>query len=271
MRTIVHLSDLHFGTILYPTLEPLVQSVADIRPDLVVISGDLTQRAREGQFREARAFLQRLPTPQLVIPGNHDVPAYNLFRRFLHPLGRYQRFITTDLSPKYVDDEIAVLAVNTARALVIKGGRISAEQIQSLEADLARLPPDRTRIIVGHHPFDMPAHLSGVRIVMNARHAMEAFARQGVDLFLAGHLHLVFIGNAVRYGIPDYRVPIVQSGTATSTRSRGEPNSFSVIKVDGARLGVEIHTWYADAGVFKVSATHEFAKNKTLRPEPKGS
>jgi len=261
MRTIVQLSDLHFGTILEPTIEPVISTVKELKPDLVVISGDLTQRAREEQFEEARAFLRRLPGPQLVLPGNHDVPAYNLLRRFVHPLGRYLSTITRDLAPSYVDDEIAVLGVNTARALVIKGGRINQEQIERLEATLRGLEKSQTKIVVGHHPFDMPAHLSGVAIVMNARHAMEMFARHKVDLFLAGHLHLVYVGSTIRYQVPDYRVPVIQSGTATSTRSRGEPNSFTVIRVDSPHITVDIHTWVAKRSVFEVSATHEFTRS----------
>jgi 3',5'-cyclic AMP phosphodiesterase CpdA len=261
MRTIVQLSDLHFGTILEPTIEPVISTVKELRPDLVVISGDLTQRAREHQFEEARAFLLRLPTPQLVLPGNHDVPAYNLLRRFADPLGRYRRIITEDLAPSFIDDEIAVLGVNTARSMVIKGGRISRQQIESLEAALSGLGKNQAKIVVGHHPFDMPQHLSGVAIVMNAQHAMKAFARHQVDLFLGGHLHLVYIGSTIRYQVPDYRVPVIQSGTATSTRSRGEPNSFSVIRVDSPRITVAIHTWVAERGLFEVSATHEFTRH----------
>ncbi|MEP7325903.1 MAG: metallophosphoesterase [Gemmatimonadota bacterium] len=261
MRTIVQLSDLHFGTILEPTIEPAVSTVRELKPDLVVISGDLTQRARENQFEDARAFLGRLPAPQLVLPGNHDVPAYNLVRRFAHPLGNYRKIITADLAPSYIDDEIAVLGVNTARALVIKGGRINQEQIDGLEASLGGLRNNQTKIVVGHHPFDMPAHLDGVDIVMNAQHAMEMFARHKVDLFLAGHLHLVYVGSTIRFGIQDYRVPVIQSGTATSTRSRGEPCSFSVIRVDSPHIVVDIHTWVARRGQFDVSATHEFTRS----------
>ena len=274
MRTIVQLSDLHFGTILEPTIEPLVGTVQDLTPDLIVVSGDLTQRAREEQFRDARAFLQRLPSPQLVIAGNHDVPAYNLVRRFVHPLGRYKQFVTSDLSPRFIDEEIAVLCVNTARALVVKGGRISNEQTEELAGQLSGLEKHQVKIIVGHHPFDMPEHLSGVHIVMNAQHAMEAFARHQVDLFLAGHLHLAFIGSTLRYQIPNYRVPVIQSGTATSTRSRGEPNSFTVIRIDSPRIMVDIHTWVAERGGFEVLASHEFLRTseaKAPRPTPRGS
>src|SRR3954469_2042372 len=98
MRTIIHLSDLHFGRTDPSVVEPLVATVAELRPDAIAVSGDLTQRARGEQFREARAFLDRLPpVPQIVVPGNHDVPLWNAFKRFAQPLANFRRYITADL------------------------------------------------------------------------------------------------------------------------------------------------------------------------------
>src|SRR6187402_1259412 len=146
MRTIVHLSDLHFGRIDPAILDPLAALVAAIRPDVVVASGDLTQRARKAQFQEARAYMDRLPKPQVVVPGNHDVPLYRIWERFLSPLGKYKRHITADLEPSFVDDEIAVLGVNTARSLTFKGGRINEEQIESLRRRMQTLPESLTKV-----------------------------------------------------------------------------------------------------------------------------
>jgi 3',5'-cyclic AMP phosphodiesterase CpdA len=116
MRTIVHLSDIHFGSVDTSVLGPLKETVKQIKPDLVAVSGDLTQRARSSQFIAARAFLDSLPKPQIVVPGNHDVPLYNVFSRFLTGLDKYRRYITDDLQPAYIDEEIAVFGVNTARS-----------------------------------------------------------------------------------------------------------------------------------------------------------
>src|ERR671938_935858 len=109
MKKIVHLSDLHFGRIDAGLVEPLVAAVNEAQPTLVVVSGDLTQRARSQQFEEARAFLDRLPKPQIIVPGNHDVPLHNAYARFFQGLNKYKRFITDDLEPFYSDTEIAVL------------------------------------------------------------------------------------------------------------------------------------------------------------------
>src|SRR2546422_11690571 len=119
MRTVVHLSDLHFGRVDHNLLAPLVKSVTSIKPDLVAVPGDLTQRARSHQFREARAFLDLLPQPKIVVPGNHDVPLHNVYSRFVQPLTKYRRYISEDLQPFFADEEIAVIGVNTARSLTI--------------------------------------------------------------------------------------------------------------------------------------------------------
>ena len=122
MRTVVHLSDLHFGRTDDAVIQPLVSAIREIAPDVIAVSGDLTQRARREQFRAARAFLDRLAAPKIIVPGNHDVPLYDVFRRFLRPLARYRRYITGDLQPFYGDEEIAVLGINTARSLTFNIG-----------------------------------------------------------------------------------------------------------------------------------------------------
>ena len=262
MRTIVQLSDLHFGMILQPTLEPLIKTVWSLEPDLVIISGDLTQRATEEQFREARAYIARLPQPQLLIPGNHDVPLYDVFRRFAQPLDRYKEYITSNLSPVFIDDELAVVGINTARSLVFKGGRVSDDQLAEARRHFDRLEKNQVRIVVTHHPFDIPEGLSGVDIVMRAQEAMTVFAQCGVEFFLAGHLHLVFVSDTARYGIPGFMAPILQAGTPVSTRARGEPNSFFVMRVDRPRVTVDTHSWDASTGGFSVTERREFAPSQ---------
>src|SRR5918999_2781193 len=117
MKKIVHLSDLHFGRIDAGLVGPLVEAVNEVEPSLVVVSGDLTQRARSEQFKEARDFLDRLPKPQVVVPGNHDVPLYDVYSRFARPLDKWRRFISEEVEPVYEDEELVVAGVNTARPL----------------------------------------------------------------------------------------------------------------------------------------------------------
>src|SRR5215216_6264140 len=119
MRRIVHLSDLHFGRVNPDLLGPLTRTVRELEPDLIAVSGDLTQRARSHQFQEARSFLDTLPKPQIVVPGNHDIPLHNVFARFVEPLTKYKRYITEDMQPTYEDEEVVIVGVNTARSLVV--------------------------------------------------------------------------------------------------------------------------------------------------------
>src|SRR5688500_9275361 len=129
MRRIVHLSDLHFGAADERIASRVVERVAELQPHLVIVSGDLTQRARTTQFQQAKQFLEKLPQPQLVVPGNHDVPLYNVYDRFVNPLEKYEKIITPELEPFVSDEVIAVAGINTARSLTIKGGRIRREQV----------------------------------------------------------------------------------------------------------------------------------------------
>ena len=259
MRAIVHLSDIHFGRVHQQVIAPMVEAIRQIAPDLVAVSGDLTQRARVHQFRDARAFLDRLPMPQIVVPGNHDIPLHNVAARFLQPLRLFRRYITDDLRPFYGDGEIAVLGVNTARSLTIKRGRINEAQIAWMTERLCACPSVVVKIVVTHHPFDVPAGHDERNLVGRARLAMDALARCDVDLFLAGHLHVSHTTRSVtRYNIAGHSALLVQSGTAVSNRGRGEENSFNVIRIDGAGIAVERFEWQPGRGRFEQVASERY-------------
>ena len=259
MRTLVHLSDMHFGRVDMTVVEPIVRAVNQIKPDLVAVSGDLTQRARSHQFKEARTFLDRLPSPQIVVPGNHDVPLHNVFARFFEPLTKYRRYITDDLKPFYYDDEIAVMGVNTARSLTIKGGRINEEQVAWMSERLCACDPNVTKMVVTHHPFDLPEGVDERQLVGRSRMAMEALAKCGADVFLAGHLHVSHTSHsAKRYQIKGHSALVIQAGTATSTRGRGEANSFNIIRVDRPRITVERLEWKPEQGEFASAMVENF-------------
>lgn len=244
MRTIVHLADLHFGDAELALVEPLIASVHRCAPDVVAISGDLTQRARRAQFRAARAFLDRLPAPVIVVPGNHDVPLYNVVARFLYPLANYEHAIRTDLEPLYADDEIAVLGINTARSLTFKGGRINEEQVARAQARLSTLPAHVLKIVVTHHPFDLPEHTRTRELVGRAAMAMHGLAACGVHILLSGHLHAGRVGSTrTRFTIEGHSALVVQAGTALSRRRRGEANAFNVLRTTHGAVVVERHVW----------------------------
>jgi len=248
MRTLVHLSDLHFGRTDAAILRPLAARVAAIGPDVVVVSGDLTQRARIAEFRQARAFLDRLPTPQIVVPGNHDVPLYNVFKRFFEPLDNYKRYITDDLTPFYSDEEVAVLGINTARSLTIKDGRINHDQMDMIRKRFAPVPPEKTRILVTHHPlFAMPIGKGGELSEAVGRHddAVEAAAEAGIHIALAGHFHRTYAEAAQKMVADAGGALVIQAGTATSTRLRNaEPQSFNWLHVHrNDRIELQVIVW----------------------------
>ena len=254
MRTIVHLSDLHFGRVDTRIIAPLVKCIASIKPDLVAISGDLTQRARRHQFQQASLFLARLPFRKLVVPGNHDVPLFNLAARVLDPFGGYRRWISPDLEPAYIDDEIAVIGLNSARGLITGGrGRLNAQQIDAAVARLRPLAPAPVRVIVTHHPFDLPEGFHDEHLVGRASMAMQRFAEAGADLFLAGHLHVSHVGHSAdRYDIAGHSALVVQAGTL-STRGRGELNTFNVLRVGRPEMVIERYSWHTGGLTFERS------------------
>ena len=234
MRTLAHLSDLHFGRVHPPVLEPLRRALEAIRPDLVVVSGDLTQRARAAQFREAREFLDSLPYPRLVVPGNHDIPLYNVVKRLAAPLRDYRRIVSHELCPTFDDEEMVVVGVNTARSLAFKGGRIGPAQMDKVRSAFATAA-GKLKVIVTHHPFD------------------GKLAHCGADLLLSGHLHEASAGHAAADG---RETLAVQAGTATSSRTRESANSFNAIRATGNRIEIETHRW-SDIG-FRGGEIHRF-------------
>ncbi len=250
MRTLLHLSDIHFGRFDDSLERPFFRAVAQIEPAVVVVSGDLTQRARPGQFRQARQFLNALPGPKIVVPGNHDVPLHNVYHRLSAPLASYRRYITDNLEPFYQDEELAVLGVNTARALIWKNGRINARQIARIRDRFCRVAPGTTKVLVTHHPFDLPDGYTSRDLVGRARLAMITVADCGIDLLLAGHFHIGRAGHtAVRYSSAGHSSIFVQAGTL-STRGRGEPPSFNVLRILPERLEVDRHAFDESSGVF---------------------
>jgi 3',5'-cyclic AMP phosphodiesterase CpdA len=258
MRRIAHISDLHFGRHDPSVSEGLLSAIERARPDLVAVTGDLTQRARRREFRMARAFLDRIEAPVLVVPGNHDVPLYNIYARLFRPHARFERFITPDRRPRYVDDEIAVLGLNTAWRKIGAHGRFIAEHLAAIREGFADVGGNVTRMLVTHHPLLGIEEGRTPSAAHGARAALRELAAAGVTLLLAGHEHRPYsVEGAVDYLDGQRSMLIIQAGTAVSTRLRGGANSFNVIDIDGARLDCTPQVW--ETGGFRRGVTARFS------------
>ena len=264
MRTIVHLSDLHFGRADLGLLEPLRNAIYAAQPDLVVVSGDLTQRARKRQFQQAGEFLESLPQPQVVVPGNHDIPVHNVYARLFRPLHRYRKHIHPELLPSYVDDEMAVFGLNSTRSLTVKHGRLHQRDIFQVRRKLEDVGEKRTRFVVCHHPFDLPSRFADDSDLIRGSHdAVRMFAEARVDVVLAGHLHLSHTSHtAQRYKIPGYSAILVLAGTAISTRCRGELNSFNVLHSTRNQVAVQRFAWAVEGGAYVKAEEQRFRRTE---------
>jgi 3',5'-cyclic AMP phosphodiesterase CpdA len=247
MARLVHLSDLHFGAHDERLVAAVEKSVDALAPDLVVISGDFTQRARTEQFEEACRFLERLHDGGHEVlggPGNHDIPLYDVLRRFLSPLTRYRRFIDESLCPFIELPGIAVLGINTARSLTFKDGRINEDQVKFIAETFARTPSDAMRILVTHHPlFALRVGEQVERAIGRQELALDAVENSGVDMLLAGHNHHASSQDASELVTRSGGVLVIQAGTATSTRVREQEQSFNTIDIGEASATITVNAW----------------------------
>ena len=262
---IAHLSDVHFGANDAKIVSATEAWLEQQQPDLVVVSGDFTQRARVTQFEQASAWLNRLRAAGheiLAVPGNHDVPLYDVIRRFAAPLRRYRRYISNDLAPWFENEQVAVLGINTARSLTFMDGRINRAQMRLIEDRFAPVSPEKTRILVTHHPlFSMPIGEGSELTEAVGRHedAVAAVCRAGVHIALAGHFHRTYAEAARKMVERAGGALVIQAGTATSLRLRNdELQSFNWLHVHRNNdIELQVIAW--DGGGFRRGSHVRFA------------
>lgn len=275
MRILVHISDMHFGKIDTSCIDPMLAAIKAINPNLVIISGDFTQRARVSEFTDSADFIKRLEHPHFVIPGNHDIrPLYSPLSRLADPFDRYKKYISDVIEPGYIDDEIAIGTVRTVRSHAVKDGRVSRRQIERLTQWFKRVDDHKIKIVVTHHPFDLPSDWSNFRLTRRAKMAVHELAEVGVDMYLSGHYHKSsVIHTADRYKIDNYAAVAVQAGTV-SIRQRKEAQSFNLIFIEAKTVRIDTYLFDIKRKAFDLIATRIFTKtgkqwkeNKKLEKE----
>lgn len=233
MSVVFHVSDTHFGSASPEVVEASVELAGRLRPDVLVFSGDITQRARRGEFDAAKDWVERLAIPaRVVIPGNHDIPLFNLAARVIAPYGGYSRVFGADLEPEHLSSDLMVLGVNTTRPRRHTDGEVSPSQVDRVCRRLRAATTGQLRVVVTHQPVHVIRESDITNRVRGAEGAIRAWASAGVDLILGGHIHLPYIRPlSERYGDLTRPVWCVQAGTAVSTRIRNDhANSINVIR-----------------------------------------
>jgi len=228
MSVLLQISDTHFGTEQQPVVEALVALAAQQRPDLVVLSGDITQRARPSQFRAAKAFVDRLCAPVLAVPGNHDIALFDLWSRLTRPYARYAKAFGANLEPVYSSPDLLVIGVNTTRAWRHKNGEVSTAQIDHVANLLTTASPQQLRLVVVHQPAAVPQTKERSNLLRGHHVALRVWSAAGADLVLGGHIHLPY--TLAVQGLAR-RLWVLQAGTAVSSRTRLEaPNSVNILR-----------------------------------------
>ena len=247
---LIHLSDLHFGCDRNDVVENLLQSIAPLEPDLVVISGDITERARPSQFRMARAFLRRISVPWLCVPGIHDLPVFNLLSRFVTPFRGYKQFIHPRTEVGWIGQGVAIYGLNTTQRIQSSLRPFRTRLLKATRAFFASAPADFRKILVVHQPR-LP------------------FFEIDVDLILCSHLshgskRVTVVPGRVRDTV------VIAAGTAISKRETDDTNSFNEIIVERDRFHLRVHRWNAQnfvPGLWLEYPYHSLDSASPLSPE----
>jgi 3',5'-cyclic AMP phosphodiesterase CpdA len=233
MSVVLQVSDTHFGTEQPAVVEALEKLCREEGPELLVLSGDVTQRARRGQFVAAKEFLSRMPVAHtLVLPGNHDIPLFNLADRIFHPYRNYRLFLCDDLEPEFESSDLFVLGVNTTRASRHTVGEVSPEQVDRVSGRLREARGEQLRIVVTHQPVRATRDSDLKNLLRGHEEAVRAWSKAGADLIVAGHIHLPHL-RPLQEVFNDLPRPVwsLLAGTAVSSRVRGDvPNSVNLIR-----------------------------------------
>ncbi|MBC7982936.1 MAG: metallophosphoesterase [Candidatus Obscuribacterales bacterium] len=259
MRALLQISDAHFGTEQAPVVEALLQLSRSVQPDVVVLSGDITQRARKSQFAAARAFSDQLNAAHLLaIPGNHDIPLFDVFSRVFRPYGNFSREFGRNLEPEVDIESALILCLNTSRAKRHKDGEVSRDQIERVRQRLLRASARQVRIVVTHQPVHVIDDHDIPNLLYGREDAVRAWSQAGADIIMGGHIHLPHVRPlSDRFTNLPRRVWSVQAGTAVSHRVRDNaPNSVNIVRPHPSKCVVERWDYDAVSSAFRLQEQH---------------
>jgi len=274
---LLHVSDLQCGEPYRPAVgQAVVRLARALAPEMTVVAGDLTQRAKTEEYRTVRGLLDALPEPVVVTPGNHDVPLYRIWERIFTPYRKWRRHVASELDSVTRIPGLTCVTLNSAapRRRIV-AGHLGEGQVEWARASFEKAPPDDLRLLVTHHHFVPTPDGRGGRPLDRAERLLAAFEAMGVDLILGGHVHQTHLASS-RVLVPgpddDPGIPLVSAGTGASSRGRGDEvgrNTLNLVRLDGAKLTVEVYRYESDAGSFHPTATHRFRRRQV--PAGRGS
>jgi 3',5'-cyclic AMP phosphodiesterase CpdA len=267
MITILHASDLQWGRPYRPAVGTAVQRLAaELEPELVVLAGDLTQRAKKAEFSAVRTYLEGFAGMEVVVtPGNHDVPLYRVWERLLDPYRNWRRYIGPELDTvTRVDGAVCVALSSAAPRRAVVAGHLAAAQVAWARSVFDGADPDDHRILVTHHHFVPTADGEGGRPLPDGAGILRELEAAGVELVLGGHLHQPHLASS-RSLVPGEGpgIPLVSSGTAASSRGRGMDrghNSVNVVRLSAAEVEVRVHRYDPDSDRFRDTSRHVFRR-----------
>lgn len=262
MTRILHISDTHFGTEVQAVVEALVKQAATLKPDIVILSGDITQRARREEFAAAQAFFKRIGAPvHLAVPGNHDLPLYDVLTRSLNPYRFYRKFF----GPRqqvWQDGRMAIVCLDATHPLRHTRGKTNMEAARDLlESARRKIGPNGLLGVVEHQPLDVKMPDDVPEILMNASLTAQLFAEFRVDIVFSGHVHMPLIRDTQALFTLPRHFMISGAGTAVSHRTRsGAPNSFNLVDIRDGGVMVALHA-YQPEGDFEIAHQAVFSRD----------
>lgn len=248
MGKVLHLSDLHFGAHDESLLSPFAGAIEKIAPDIVIVSGDVTQKGKRSEFKKAQAFMNRFSAPVILAAGNHDTPMFQIFSRTFSPFARLRSTLGAYMAQEHIGDDLHIATLHTPRGIQFRLdwslGVANKKDVRQAIKKFEETPDDCLKLIVCHHPLLAPSNTPFPPRTLHGKKAAKAFTHAGIDAVLSGHLHTRF---AEPYSCGDGKTYAIGAGTTFSAkRTRGEPPGFNLITADDDFLHVDFYSWDKD-------------------------